>query len=116
MLYSRPPPLQHLRVIGCLCYAHNQKHSGDKFASRSLKCIFIGYPYGKKGWRLYNLETASVFVSRDVVFLETTFPYREGPAMQHADSQPVFDASPGLADIADETEHIGSNISPSSPV
>nr|KYP43576.1 Retrovirus-related Pol polyprotein from transposon TNT 1-94 [Cajanus cajan] len=35
LLYGTPPSLNHLRVLGCLCYAHNQNHKGDKFASRS---------------------------------------------------------------------------------
>jgi len=35
----------------------------------------VGYPYGKKGWRLYDIETNDFFVSRDVKFLETNFPF-----------------------------------------
>lgn len=76
-LHSRPPPLHHLRVYGCLCYAHNQSHKLDKFASRSIKCVFLGYPNGKKGWRVYNLDTKKIFYSRDVVFFEDTFPFAE---------------------------------------
>jgi len=67
ILYRRPPSYEHLRVLGSLCYAHNQKRLGEKFTSRSRKCIFVGYPYGKKGWSLYDLETQQFFVSRDVV-------------------------------------------------
>ena len=52
LLYGKPPSLEHLRVIGCLAYAHNQHHKGDKFASRSRKCAFVGYPYGTKRWRM----------------------------------------------------------------
>ena len=74
-LYNRPPPLHHLRVFGCLCYVHNQHHGGDKFATRSSKSVFVGYPYGKKGWRVYNLETGIITVSRDVVFCEAEFPF-----------------------------------------
>ncbi|XP_074266144.1 uncharacterized protein LOC141588612 [Silene latifolia] len=64
-----------LRVFGCLCFAHNQRAKGDKFASRSRKCAFIGYPSRKKGWYLYDLERQEFFVSRDVHFYEDKFPF-----------------------------------------
>ncbi|KAK3018877.1 hypothetical protein RJ639_004442 [Escallonia herrerae] len=47
----------------------------DKFAPRSRHCVFLGYPPGKKGWRVYDLETNQVFFSRDVKFEETVFPF-----------------------------------------
>ncbi|CAA7036695.1 unnamed protein product [Microthlaspi erraticum] len=75
MLHNKAPDYAHLRVFGSLCYAHNQGHKGDKFVSRSRKCAFVGYPYGKKGWRLYDLEKKQFFVSRDVVFCENEFPF-----------------------------------------
>lgn len=74
-LHNVAPDYAHLKVFGSLCYAHNQAHKGDKFAARSRKCIFVGYPYGKKAWRLYDLETCEFFVSRDVKFYETEFPF-----------------------------------------
>ena len=75
LLYNRPPPLSHLRVFGSLCYAHNQHHKGNKFASRSIKGVFLGYPHGQKGWRILNPDTGKFFTSRDVVFCESEFPY-----------------------------------------
>ncbi|XP_074266135.1 uncharacterized protein LOC141588601 [Silene latifolia] len=48
---------------------------GDKFEKRGRKCIFVVFPHNKKGWKLYDLETKTFFVSRDVVFHETSFPY-----------------------------------------
>lgn len=73
MLHERPPPLRHLRVFGSMCFAHNQSYKGDMFESRSIRCVFLGYPNGKKGWCIYNLETKKIFFSRDVVFFETDF-------------------------------------------
>lgn len=77
MLFHTLPNFNELRVIGSLAYAHNQRAKSDKFASRSRKCVFVGYPYEKKGWRLYDLETKTFFVSRDVQFFENHFPFNE---------------------------------------
>lgn len=74
-LYGRPPSFNHIRIFGCLAYAHNKDHKGDKFASRSRRCMFLGYPSGKKGWILYDLERESIFTSRDVAFCEDQFPF-----------------------------------------
>ena len=43
--------------------------------SRSRKSIFVGYLRGKKRWKLYDFETSEYFVSRDVKFYETGFPF-----------------------------------------
>lgn len=70
-----PPSFDTLCVFGCLCYAYDYQSKRDKFMSRSRKCIFVGYPQGKKGWKLYDLETHDYFVYRDVKFYETEFPF-----------------------------------------
>lgn len=73
MLHNHPPSLAHLKVFGCLCYA-TIVHPTYKFDPRAKRCIFIGYPTGQKGYKLYDLESNEVFVSRDVKFSETIFP------------------------------------------
>lgn len=57
-----------------MCYAHRRSRDKDKFGDRSRKCIFVGYPYCKKAWQLYDLTTKDFFSSRDVVFSESKFP------------------------------------------
>ncbi|OIT27141.1 hypothetical protein A4A49_22679 [Nicotiana attenuata] len=52
--------------------SHGQK---DKFWERALRCIFIGYPQGQKGWKVYDVAQRISFVSRVAVFEEKTFPY-----------------------------------------
>jgi hypothetical protein len=35
----------------------------------------LGYPQGVKGYRLLDLDTRQIFVSRDVIFYENSFPF-----------------------------------------
>ncbi|CAH9121069.1 unnamed protein product [Cuscuta epithymum] len=75
LLFNKLPSYNQLRVFGCLCYAHNKERTGDKFAPRGLKCVFLGYAYSQKGWKVFDLDTKRHFVSRDVSFVETIFPF-----------------------------------------
>ncbi|GKC90760.1 cysteine-rich receptor-like protein kinase 8 [Tanacetum coccineum] len=75
LLLNEVPTNDHLRVFGCLAMASNPSRTTDKFAERGVPCLFIGYPLHQKGYKLYNLQTHSVFVSRDVVFYEHVFPF-----------------------------------------
>ncbi|KAI5428719.1 hypothetical protein KIW84_033637 [Lathyrus oleraceus] len=77
ILHGHAPCYTHLCVFGSLCFARNQHTNGDKFATRSRRCVFVGYPYGQKGWRVYDLESHEFFVSRDVIFSEDQFPFHE---------------------------------------
>lgn len=52
ILFGKEPNFDEMRVFGCLWFANNQKAKGDKFAPRSRKCVFVGYPHGKKGWKV----------------------------------------------------------------
>ena len=48
IIYQIKPTYDHIKAFCSLCYAQSQIKGGDKFASRSRHCIFMGYPYGKK--------------------------------------------------------------------
>ncbi|GAA0174766.1 hypothetical protein LIER_41779 [Lithospermum erythrorhizon] len=75
ILLGKPLELDHLRVFGCLFYAHDQRSKGDKFASRSRRCAFVGYPKNQRGWKLYDMDSGAFFVSRDVRFHENEYPF-----------------------------------------
>ncbi|KAH9685447.1 retrovirus-related pol polyprotein from transposon RE1 [Citrus sinensis] len=77
LLHGKHPPYAHFRSFGCLCYARYVPRDKNKFNPRSRRCVFVGYPHGKKGLRVFDLETNEFFVSRDVVFFEDTFPYHD---------------------------------------
>ncbi|KAL4580545.1 hypothetical protein LXL04_016743 [Taraxacum kok-saghyz] len=75
LVYQRSPNFDNLRVFGCLCFS-TKLNEKDKFAARAEKCIFLGYSLEQKGYKLLSLDSNSVFVSRDVKFYESVFPFK----------------------------------------
>ncbi|GAA0152010.1 hypothetical protein LIER_10601 [Lithospermum erythrorhizon] len=110
VLLGTVPPIDHLWVFRCLCFAHDKQSKGDKFASRSRRCMFVGYPNTQKGWKLYDLESKEIFVSRDVKFYETEFPFlknRLSSFVSVSPRQDVSGASGVLTSYLDDEEDIG---------
>ncbi|XP_074377296.1 uncharacterized protein LOC141718814 [Apium graveolens] len=61
----------------CLYFATDTTPHKDKFSNRSIKCVFFGYPFSQKAYRVMNFQTKRVFVSRDVLFNEHIFPFKK---------------------------------------
>lgn len=44
-----------------------------------MSVLFVGYPYGKKGWGVLDLHTKEFCISQDVHFHESYFPFQTSP-------------------------------------
>lgn len=60
----------------------------------------MGYPYGKKGWRLYDIEKEEILTSRDVLFQEDIFPYLQTNTNPEPTTH-VFNSTPTHIDDED---------------
>ncbi|XP_070009654.1 uncharacterized protein [Nicotiana sylvestris] len=76
LLYLHAPSLSHLKVFGCLCYAIVPKCM-DKFVSKAIPTVLLGYSPIQKGYKLYDLQNKTLLVSKNVVFKDDSFPFKQ---------------------------------------
>ena len=70
------PDLSHIRVFGCKVFGliPKQRRRG-KFSDISSEGVFLGYPYGQKGYLIMDYATRRKYVCRNVEFIEYEFPF-----------------------------------------
>lgn len=120
LFHGQPPSLFHLKVFGCLYYATTPCFT-DKVSSKAIPAIFMGYLETQKRYKLYNISTGIFFVSRDVSFRETIFPFRHPKSTflqsHFPNSTPTF-PSPASIHSCDDTfpimDKVPPNLSPAS--
>ena len=66
VLFNQIPYYSHLRTFGYLCFATDV----TPHTPRARKSVFLGYPFNIKGYKLFDLQSHSIFISRDVVVHE----------------------------------------------
>ncbi|XP_075473408.1 uncharacterized protein LOC142504424 [Primulina tabacum] len=99
VIFGKTPSYEHLKVFGCLCYAASL-HISHKFSPRANPCVFLGYYVLQKGYKVMDLDTKRFFVSRDVVFHESHFPFAA-----KSRSNPFFPASKSFFDSSPLEDH-----------
>lgn len=86
LLTGTAPDYSQIQTFGCLSYVYTSPKQRHKFEARSKACVFLGYPSGYKGYKLLDLETNNIFISRIVVFFEDVFPFaKAGPSQVYSD-------------------------------
>ncbi|GJP55917.1 hypothetical protein CLOM_g14932, partial [Closterium sp. NIES-68] len=67
---GKKPPVDMLRVFGCMAVAHVPKPYRTKLGASALWCVHLGLPAESKGWLLWEPSKNVLFDSRDVKFVE----------------------------------------------
>jgi len=62
----KKPSAKHLRVFGSIFYIHVPSQKRRKLEDKSIHGIFLGYSTQSRGYRVYNLQTKKIIVSRDI--------------------------------------------------
>ncbi|RDY09226.1 hypothetical protein CR513_06435, partial [Mucuna pruriens] len=56
------------RVFGYVAFVHSYSPHHVKLDPRFVKCVFIGYPSNKKGFKCYHPSSRQIFISMDATF------------------------------------------------
>ena len=77
LVYNQEPEYGLLMNFGCTCYPCLRPYTTSKLDSRSERCVFLGYSAFHSGYRCLSLTSGKIYISRDVVFVESIYPYKE---------------------------------------
>ena len=117
-LTGKRQDIAHLRVFGAKCWAkiptvHGaQVNGGSKLDVRSTECRLLGYAPGSGNYKVQDVATWRVFVSRDVIF-EEGLPRRTSANVGES-TIPIFDGDRTLTEV-DNTHDTHQNIHQNDP-
>ena len=77
LLFNHEPEYSFLCNFGCVCYPYLCHYAATKLDSRSERCAFIGYSAFHHGYRCISMTSGRIYISRDVIFTETTYPFAD---------------------------------------
>jgi hypothetical protein len=75
-LFQSSPDYTLLRVFGCACWPNLRPYNSHKLQPHSTQCVFLGYSLHHKGYKCLNIKSGRLYISRDVVFEESIFPFQ----------------------------------------
>jgi hypothetical protein len=76
-LLGARPNYSTLHVFGCTCWPNLCPYNTNKLQFRSIYGAFIGYNNLHKGYKCLDITSDHVYVSRDIVFDESVFPFAQ---------------------------------------
>jgi hypothetical protein len=67
---GKNPSVAHIKLFGCDAFVHVPKGKRRKMDKKTVKCIFIRYKEGIKGYKLWDPASRRIIYNRDVFFRE----------------------------------------------
>ena len=74
MIYKIPPKYANLRPFGSRCYFYDKDPQKAKFAPRGYEGIMLGYTERIDGYRVLEVGTQTIHLTKDVRFIDDTLP------------------------------------------
>ena len=59
-----------LKIFGCTVFIKNPNRTASKLDPKGKKCVFLGVPPTKKGYKCFDPSTKKMFITMDVAFFE----------------------------------------------
>jgi hypothetical protein len=76
-LLHQKPDYSMLRTFGCACWPNLRPYNTRKLQFCSKRCVFLGYSNIHKGFKCLDVNEGRVYISRDLFFDESVFPFHE---------------------------------------
>jgi hypothetical protein len=76
-LFHQKPDYTSLHVFGCAYWPNLHPYNTPTLEFRSRRCVFLGYSILHKGFKCLNPSSGHVYISCDVTFDGTIFPFSE---------------------------------------
>jgi hypothetical protein len=74
-LLGHKPDYSLLHMFGCACWPNRRPYNSRKLSFRSQRCVVLGHSNQHKGYKCLEPSSGHVYISHDVIFDETTFPF-----------------------------------------
>jgi hypothetical protein len=74
-LFHEKPNYSGLCIFGCACWPNLRPFNMHKLQFCSKQCVFLGYSNLHKGFKFLDVAGGRGYISRDVVFDETVYPF-----------------------------------------
>lgn len=93
IIHSKRPDYQFLKAFGTAWYPCLRPYQSQKFHFHSTKCVNLGYSDHHKGYKCLS-STGRLYISRNVVFNEADFPFKNGFLNMHKNESNIQVATP----------------------